>query len=118
MTRRFFAPLGWAALIFASSSLPGPSLPSPAVPHLDKLAHAGAYAVLGWLVARAMGARSVKAVAAATAIAALYGASDELHQAFVPGRDPSVADALADLGGALCGALLWRGLILRRSGRS
>lgn len=37
--------------------------------------------------------------------AALYAASDEIHQSFVPGRGPAVTDVLLDSAGALCGIL-------------
>lgn len=39
-------------------------------------------------------------------VTALYAISDEIHQAFVPGRGPSVADVLLDTFGGLCGAIL------------
>ena len=38
--------------------------------------------------------------------AAVYAASDEIHQAFVPGRGPAVTDVLLDSAGALCGILI------------
>jgi VanZ family protein len=38
-------------------------------------------------------------------IASLYGASDELHQYFVPGRSAEVADWVADTLGALVAVL-------------
>jgi VanZ family protein len=39
----------------------------------------------------------------------LYGASDEWHQSFVPGRYPAVSDWLADAAGIVIGymALYW-----------
>ena len=118
MIRRFAAPLCWAALIFISSSVPGDSLPSPGLPHLDKVAHAAGYAVLAWLLARAMGAATRTGLIAATLIATLWGVTDEVHQTFVPGRDPDVRDAIADTLGALCGALVWKAATRSRSGRS
>ncbi len=73
-----------------------PALPSP--PSLnDKQAHALTYGVLaflclmgltGWRWRRIAGA----SLLAALVIAVLYGVSDEVHQAFVPGRTPDVAD--------------------------
>ena len=47
--------------------------------------------------------------AAALALAGLYAASDEIHQAFVPSRQAQVSDALIDITGAALGLLfLWR----------
>ncbi len=103
MTRR-----GWGALallymagVFWLSSQPGTAvgLPSP----WDKLAHAAEYAGLGFLLARATGAP-----ATAWVLAALYGASDEVHQRFVPGREASPFDWLADAAGGFVGVWLGR----------
>ena len=38
-------------------------------------------------------------------VAVLYAASDELHQAFVPGRSSSIVDVWIDAGGALMALL-------------
>ncbi|MCH8087626.1 MAG: VanZ family protein [Chloroflexi bacterium] len=44
-----------------------------------------------------------------------YGLLDELHQSYVPGRDPSLYDVLADvLGAALALSALAVGLVLRQ----
>jgi VanZ family protein len=52
---------------------------------------------------------------AALLLAALYAASDEFHQSFVPGRDASVRDVLLDTCGAGFGlAALWAARRLRR----
>ncbi len=65
----------------------------------DKLTHFAGYAVLGFLLAKASGSwRS------ALLLAAWFGASDELHQAFVPGRAAGLDDWLADALGAWLGA--------------
>lgn len=97
--------LATAALIFYlshQSEIPGPAMPFP-----DWLAHGLEYGFFTLTLAfattrgfaRALRARS--RVAAAVLIASLYGVSDELHQSFVPGRDPTVLDWLADTVGAL-----------------
>ncbi len=83
----------------------------------DKLAHAAAYATLGGSWAWALATRPIPPIAVtlrSIALAAFWGVIDELHQSFVPGRDSSGADALADLVGATLGslAMLW---YLRRS---
>jgi VanZ family protein len=101
------------AAIFVQSSfeLPAPSRGLPL--HADKLIHVVEYAILGWLVRRAI-AVGLDLPATpwwiAGALAALYGCTDELHQLFVPGRSGDGADAAADLLGGLLGARLarWR----------
>ena len=84
----------WAGLIFLLSSQPGSAVGLP--PPWDKLAHALAYAVLAALLRR-----GGLAPGRAFALAVLYGAGDELHQRFVPGRLADPADLAADAFGAL-----------------
>jgi VanZ family protein len=101
-------PIVWAGVLFALSSGSGPAF-APPYPHIDKLEHAGAYSVLGFLVARATH-RTWSPAAMATVltgglVAAAYGASDEFHQSFTPGRMVEVADAIADTVGGFAGAI-------------
>jgi len=49
----------------------------------------------------------------ALGIAAVYGLLDEYHQSFVPGREPSVADWIADVAGAAA-AVMVAGRRMRR----
>ncbi len=102
--------LAWAALIFAFSSVPdlGTGLGGWDLV-LRKLAHTAEYAVLGALLARALG-RSGPALA----IGVLYAVSDEVHQAFVPGRLGSPVDVAIDAVGVVCGVLLWQAARTRR----
>jgi VanZ family protein len=105
----FLPALGYAAVIFALShqSNPLPFLPAEILLH-DKLLHAAEYAVLGGLLAlalRLIGFRPTAALVAAVVLASLFGASDEFHQSFVPGRNADVADWMADTLGAALGAL-------------
>lgn len=101
-------PIAWAALIFVASSLPGSSYPAPPFFGADKLVHLGIYTVLGGLTARAWLAASKAQLKAAflagALLASCYGATDELHQWFVPGRSASLADAATDALGSLLGA--------------
>ncbi len=39
--------------------------------------------------------------------ASLYGVSDEIHQSFVPFREASIADVIADILGSVCGVYLY-----------
>jgi VanZ family protein len=78
----------------------------------DVLLHAGVYALLGLTLSRAFavgaGARGWRGLVLLPAlIGTLYGITDEWHQSFVPGRDPSIDDAVADAAGALAGAAVW-----------
>lgn len=41
-------------------------------------------------------------------IAYLYGASDEIHQSFTPGRTPKLTDTFIDLLGILLGFLIYK----------
>ena len=110
--------LAWAGLIFLLSSQPSPAVQPPSIPHGDKLAHAGAYAILAWLAARALlagGTAPARALLLAVLLGSLYGASDELHQSFVPGRDADPLDWAADAAGALLGAAAAVGLPGRRA---
>lgn len=99
-----------AALIFALSARPGDAYPTVSLPGLDKVVHFALYAPLGGLLCLGLGGR----VAWAALGGGLYGVTDELHQAFVPGRFPDAGDAAADVLGAAAGALF----VARRRGRT
>jgi len=76
---------------------------------LHNSAHVVAYGAMGALALMARrGRRPARAGDAfvAVAIAMAYGAVDELHQRFVPGRSCSLADLGADTFGAALGAAL------------
>jgi VanZ family protein len=111
----FWGPvIGYAATIFYLSSLSHPEeeLPSFLWELGDKALHGGEYAVLGWLCCRALRGVSPatlarRAALAGAILASLYGVSDEVHQAFVPSREMSVLDMVADSIGAACAASLW-----------
>lgn len=91
------------ALIFVASSIPNlQRIPGDVS---DKTAHFIAYAVLGVCLFYALAAgrwRGFRARHAwrALVLSSFYGASDEFHQHFVPGRSPDVHDWVADTLGA------------------
>ncbi len=94
--------------IFIQSSLPAPES-LPAFPQSDKLLHAGAYALLGFLFWRAFKITQVpKTAMLLILLSALsstaYGISDEVHQYFVPSRTFSLGDMLANTVGSFIGA--------------
>jgi VanZ family protein len=97
--------------IFISSSLSAP--PSPPQQLSDKDAHGLAYAGLALTLIRATAGGTWAGVTAATAgraaaLAVVYGATDEWHQSFVPGRQVELLDLGADALGAVATAgLVW-----------
>jgi VanZ family protein len=105
-----------AALVatFVATSIPGQRLPPLGVWNADKFLHAIEYAVIGVLLLRLLGrtawgsSRPVIALLAATALASAWGATDEIHQLFTPNRSCDWRDWVADTGGALLGALVYR----------
>ena len=77
-----------------------------------KTAHFTEYAVLGLLIGRLVHfdpvfslVRSRECVFALL-LCALYAASDEFHQKFVPGREPAIRDVCIDTCGAGTGVLV------------
>jgi len=91
-------------------------------PNADKVAHAGYFGLMGGCAVRAArwgNGWSRKRTSLMVVLAALaYGALDEFHQSFTPGRDVELADILSDGFGALLAALvaerLWIALRLER----
>ena len=106
-----------AAAIFVMSSIPASGYPS----HPDSLnvvAHFGAYFVLASLLAIALNAPKRKlwiAALMAIIIASLYGASDEIHQYFVPTRNCDPIDWVVDTLGAFFGAAITVWMISART---
>ena len=88
-----------------------PTVPLPGIPGIDKVSHALEYALLAFLLARAVfpalrcHPRSQR-WAFVVLCCFIYGLGDEIHQAFVPGRSCDPVDAAADASGALLLALL------------
>jgi VanZ family protein len=114
--------LAYAAVIFYLSSLPHPEddLPDFLLKKLsDKFLHLVEYAVLGLLCYRALrwtaGPSMARRAVMITIIAvSFYGMTDEVHQAFVPFRESSWLDWVADTVGGALGAIGMRQLSQRR----
>ena len=87
-----------AALIWAASSSSSP-LGLPLKHPFDWLLHALAYLALAYALGRATGRRGW-----ALGLAVWLGAADEVHQAFVAGRDAGIQDWLFGLLGAWIGS--------------
>lgn len=102
---RRWLPAGlWAAAMLVATSWPNPDVPH-VVNNGDKLVHAALYAILALLVAHAVPGAARRVVGAVAILAGLsvFGAADEWHQRFIPGRSASVDDWVADSAGAVLG---------------
>ncbi|MCX6767198.1 MAG: VanZ family protein [Candidatus Micrarchaeota archaeon] len=100
----------YMAVIFYFSSMPLPPTAEAGVLS-NKILHVVEYAGLGLLVARAAKKHglenpSLRLVVLAFVFAFAYGASDEIHQFFVPGRHMAFTDALLDSFGGLIGGTI------------
>ncbi len=101
--------IAWAALIFALSSIPALNSGLGTWDEvLRKCAHVTEYAILGFLLLRAIG-RELPALL----IGIAYAASDELHQHFVHGRHASPIDVLIDSVGLVIGIFVVQRLLLQ-----
>lgn len=122
------AALAWAAFVLVLLSLPGSSVPRFSFSLLgvpsDALVHAGLFAVLMVLLARAWrvgglphpspSPTCLQALAAACAASLAYGALTELWQHVIPGRSGDVLDLVADGAGVALGFLMLSATPLRR----
>ena len=105
--------LVWSFLIFLGSSLPAAQVSENQTVNLlaHKIVHILEYGVLYLLYYRSLvfelwqvnKARIFKALL----FIIMFGAFDEYHQSFVPGRQSRVADVFTDFLGGLGGLSLW-----------
>jgi VanZ family protein len=98
----------YALLIFAISSLSSLSTPELDLSFQDKFYHLAEYALFGFLLYRSL--RNWKGLSRyryglSLLLGVFWAATDELHQYFVPGRDSSPWDLLADLLGLV--GVIW-----------
>ncbi len=73
---------------------------------IRKLAHFSLYTVIGFLLMSLITTYKLKQknrIAISAIIGLLYAISDEIHQAFIPGRGPKVGDVVIDFCGVITG---------------
>lgn len=103
--------LGITGVIFLLSSWPSPPQPPIEIPFYDKWAHLLMFTVVGicYLNATTRGFQQTTWVRAGLAffLTSVYGALDEFHQSFVPGRYPDTHDWIADTVGGGIAVLVW-----------
>ena len=96
--------------IFHASSFTFP--PDPSADRSDLLFHFSEFFALGLLTARMVApdmerTPSLRSFLLASSIVLGYALLDEIHQGFVPGRDPDGLDWLVDASGGLLGILTY-----------
>ena len=76
---------------------------------IRKIAHYSIYTLVGILLMALMTTYKIKEldrIAISMIIGVIYAATDEIHQAFVPGRGPLVTDVILDSMGVLTGIFI------------
>lgn len=100
----------YAAGIFWLSSKPSSDFPSLFL-YADKLVHLVLYTGFAFFVSRAVSVHCARVdrftIWISVVIVAVYGATDEWHQLYVPTRSCDVWDWTADLMGAIAGSFLF-----------
>ena len=102
----------WMVIIFVQSSFPAIELPEVEVISADKIAHMGVYGLLAVLCYISLihltenNTFSLSPFSWSFVIASLYGATDEIHQYYVPNRSSEIQDWLADVTGIVIMVLL------------
>lgn len=108
--------LGYLGFIFYFSSLVPSQIPQTPFP--DKWLHVAEYFVLPFLFFRVLIRSQVLTLRNNYLVwgilfSCIYAIFDELHQRFIPGRNPSMGDFLADGIGILVGAFSLRKLAFK-----
>jgi len=110
--------VAYMGLIYFLSSLSGDRLPG--LTHgSDKIIHACAYAVMSFLCFHSLSSSGIKrhCFLIVLLLTSIYAVSDEFHQYFVPGREASTGDLIADFIGAFIGSsFAWVMICPRRIG--
>lgn len=109
----------WGGFLLLSTSWPNPPAIRAGGLPVDKATHFVLYGVEAFLLHRAIGWRGRSGFAWSRVLAvvgtmALWGALDEAHQEWIPGRRMDSADLAADIAGAAVGSVM-AGVKARRS---
>ncbi len=113
--------IAYLIFIFVMSSLPGVTVVKITFDVSDKLIHAGVYFFLYFLFQHSLHNQSKFPLLKENAFlfsflfTVIYGATDELHQYFVPDRESDLYDLLADAIGAFAAYLIAKSIIYYKS---
>jgi len=98
-------PIFYAVLILIISSIPSLDL-NTGFSYQDKVAHLLEYSIFGVLIQRALQygkSGDFRWYLTGMGIGVIYGAFDEIHQIWVPGREAEIGDFAADFAGFIIG---------------
>ena len=95
-------------LILIGSSIPGKSVPTAFAFTWDKLLHVIEYFFLGVLGYRAYENKYKYITIMISMFGIIFGCIDEIFQSFIPGRNPSYYDVIADGIGVILGVITIR----------
>ena len=76
---------------------------------IRKIAHFSIYTLVGFLLMSLMGTYKMKEIdqiGTSLIIGVIYASTDEIHQAFIPGRGPQITDVMLDSLGVLTGIFI------------
>ncbi len=96
--------VSYLVLIFVGSSIPADHIPDSRLFANDKLLHIIEYFLLGYLIMKSIGQRTVKSFFLGVGICLFFAGLDEFYQSLIPGRMPDWLDFLADNFGIWLGA--------------
>ena len=107
--RTIYPTLIWFCLIWILSSLPSQHIPSVNITCFDKLEHIGVYAVLSCLLGYWLSFKDWKLtiVILIYLVLLLLAGLDEYHQTYIPGREVSLYDFMANSAGIIIGFLFF-----------
>ncbi len=112
----------YLGMIFIQSSIPSERIPKMTLLSYDKLIHGGLYFIAAILIYLALREHrpgySLPIAWMTFGIAVFFGLTDEIHQYFVPGRNASFWDFVADSLGAALGVYLIHRFTLKKARRS
>lgn len=113
--KRFLVLVCYWIVGFVLTHIPLRSAGAVVVTNLDKVVHFLLYGGLAFVMATWLGTRrqTVSTVVLTWLICCAYAVLDEGLQAFIPNRDPSLGDWIADTLGSLVGCLCY-GLLAER----
>ncbi len=113
--RALFFPLAFIAVIFFLSGT-NPKLPKEiSFVGIDKVIHFFVFGIMAVAWARVrIGKTLLQQMIVAVLIVSLYGAADEYHQSFTPGRSVDFYDWIADTSGAVVFCAVYYQCVLLR----